>query len=743
VADGRNGYIIQTTGKGIKPTKMVTLYELKKLSNETYPEKPLTLVLLFIVWGTTVRKDELASLLKGTGISLDVFIETLMPYKDTYSEEDEELLTSCLLTATEEPLYGIHLLHILTNTPENRLYKGLEKAGLDVSILKKNIEAKLAAKKGVFAAHGIEMKNLANPLLQYGRDLTQLAEQGDFDALCDRPEEIDRLLEVLLRKQKANPALTGPAGVGKTALIELLARFLVRAENVPEPLKRTKLYEVSMGRLVAGTKYRGDFEERMNEIIEAIQEQKPAILFIDEMHLIWGAGRAEGVITDAANILKPFLGRGSIRVIGATTVEEYHRYIAQDNALARRFQEVRLEEPDEELTTKMVQSQTEALKEHHHVNIPVMVVYEAIRLTDRHLPGRFQPDKSVDLLDSTCVNVIRDGKNEVTVNDLLNTLSRQTGRPISSLTSDIRTELRNLGGALKKRIVGQDKAIEKVVATFIHRRLDLGPEEKNLGSFLFAGQTGVGKTELARCVADIFFSKRNPLLIVDCAEYSQGGTVNKLIGSPAGYAGSEKEGVLAEWLHTTGSGVILFDEIEKAHPDIHKLILGLLDNGRIMSSKGERLDCRQCIIILTTNALKIKDLSRENIGFVQSTSRPEITDLLMDHFPMELLARLDEQILFNPLADREMKQIILMRMEEAKGRMKKQGITLSYDNDAASNYLLVFLKKNKTGARGVERLIEKRILQPVSQALLFYEGEGGKEVILGDEFYTSGNVDIR
>jgi ATP-dependent Clp protease ATP-binding subunit ClpC len=724
---------------------MITLYELKKLCNETYPEKPLTLVLLLLVWGTTSGKDELALLLKGTGLSIDGFVRTLMPYRDADAEEDEdeELLTSCLLTVTEGPLYGVHLLHVLTDTPENRLHKDLVRAGLDVLLLKKNIEVHLAAGKGVLAAHGIEMKNLANPLLQYGRELTLLAAQGEFDALCDRPEEIDRLLEVLLRKQKANPAITGPAGVGKTALVELLARFLVRDENVPAPLRWTKLYEVSMGSLVAGTKYRGDFEERMHDIIMAIQEQKPAILFIDEMHLIWGAGRAEGVITDAANILKPFLGRGSIRVIGATTVEEYHRYIAQDNALARRFQEVRLSEPDVKLTTTMVQSQTEALKAHHHVSIPAAVVHEAIRLTDRHLPGRFQPDKSVDLIDSTCVNVVREGKEEMTVNDLLNTLSRQTGRPISSLTSDIRSELRNLGTELKKRIVGQDEAVKKVVATFIHRRLDLGPEEKNLGSFLFAGQTGVGKTELSRCIAGIFFNKRNPLLIVDCAEFSQGGAVNKLIGSPAGYVGSEKDGVLAEWLHTTGSGVILFDEIEKAHPDIHKLILGLLDNGRIMSSKGERLDCRQCVIILTTNALKTEDICRENIGFVQSASKPEITELLMDHFPMELLARLDEQILFNPLGDMELKQIILMRIEEAKERMKKQGITLLYDNDAASDYLLVFLKKNKTGARGVERLIEKKILEPVSHAFLFYEGNGGSEVVLGDEFYTAGNVIIR
>lgn len=721
---------------------MITLYELRKLCKERFPDRHVTLVGILLTWAETDSREELSSLLQGTGMSLEGFTQIVQSYENTTSPEDDQLLTSCLLVATEGPVYGIHLLKMLAETPENRLHQALGDRGCDIDVFGKNIKKALGEKSSLLAAHGIEVKKISNPLLKYGRDLTSLASEGEFDSLCNRPEEIDRLLEVLLRKQKANPALTGPAGVGKTALVELFARYLVTGENVPAPLKGTKVYEVSMGKLVAGTKYRGDFEERMTGVMDAVQDCAPAILFIDEMHLIWGAGRAEGVITDAANLLKPFLSRGTIRVIGATTVEEFHRYISQDAALARRFQEIRLDEPDEELTFRMVIAQAGALKKHHQVEIPEKVIREAIRLTDRHLPARFQPDKSVDLLDSTCVNVVREGKHTITVDDILNTLSRQTGRPISSLTGDIRNELRNLEIDLKKRVIGQDEAIKKVCGTLIHRRLDFGPEEKNLGSFLFAGLSGIGKTELAKAVSEVFFGKRNSLLLLDLAEYNQSGSVNKLIGSPAGYIGSDKEGVLTDWLHTTGSGVILFDEIEKAHPDVHKLLLGLLDNGRITSSKGERLDCRQCVIILTTNALRIEDLKKKTVGFEQEETKPDVTDLLLDHFPMEFLARLDELILFNSLDDTHMKKIILLRLEEALARLKKRDITLSYDDENISTYLLKFLKKNRTGARGVERLIEKKILQPVSHALLYHDGDGRIKAVLGDEFYASGKVEI-
>jgi ATP-dependent Clp protease ATP-binding subunit ClpC len=720
---------------------MMTLYQLKKIAQECFPNERIDLVRLLLAWASNDTEGELGSILGYTGINIETINTILLPFSNESSADDDELLTSCLLLRTDGPILGAHILKSVAEAPRNRVHIALQKAGCDFELFKRNIAESLSQKKGTLAAQGIKVTQLANPLLKYGRDLTTLAAEHEFDSLCDRPEEIDRLVEVLLRKQKGNPALTGPAGVGKTALVELFARCIIR-KAVPSQLYDTHLFEVSMGRLVAGTRYRGDFEERMEEVIKAVSERQPAVLFIDEMHLIWGAGRAEGVITDAANILKPFLSRGTIRLIGATTVEEYNRYITQDSALARRFQEIRLEEPDKVLTRSMVVSQAEGLSEFHSIAIGPDIIDEAMALTDKYVPARFQPDKSIDLLDTCCVNAKKLGKSEITKDDLKDTIARQTGTQISSITDNIRSKLAGLASALKTKIVGQDEAIDRVVSTYIQRRQGLGHDEKNLGSFLFAGQTGVGKTELARSIAEIFFGKRNSLLKLDLAEYNQAGSVNKLVGSPAGYMGSEKEGVLTDWMHTTGTGVILFDEIEKSHQDIHRLILGLLDTGRIASSKGEMLDARQCIIILTTNAIKQQDLNRENIGFFKSAEKPVVEDILEEHFPRELLSRLDEQILFGSLSERNMKTIVLMRLAEALERSAKQGIIVSFDEETLSLHLLSLLKKDKTGARGIARIIEKQILQPISLALLQQKDEGEVSILLGEKFIRDGIVEL-
>jgi ATP-dependent Clp protease ATP-binding subunit ClpC len=719
----------------------MTLYQLRKLVRQDFPDEKADLVRLLASWTKHDTSCELSGFLEYTGISTEIFYDVLLRLLCDESEEDDKLLTACLLARTDGPLLATHILAAVADAPANRINLALLAAGCDIEVLRKNLSSGLVKKKGTLASQGIEVNEITNPLLRFGRDLTELAKSGEFDSLCDRPIELDRLTEILLRKEKGNPAITGLAGVGKTALVELLARSIAKAA-APASLADAQVFEVSMSRVVAGTKYRGDFEARMEEIMTQVSGRKNAILFIDEMHLIWGAGRAEGVIMDAANILKPFLSRGQIRVIGATTIEEYHRHIAQDAALARRFQELRLDEPDKELTLDMVSSQASSLAEYHSVRIPKDIVIEAIRLTDKHVPGRFQPDKSVDLLDTCCVNALRTGKNEITRTDLANTLARTSGIPVSSITGDTRAALRGLFDGLSKRIIGQDDAVGRVVATFTRRRQGLGPADKNLGSFLFAGETGVGKTELARVMAEVMFIKRTSLLALDLAEYNQGAAVNKLIGSPPGYAGSEKEGVLADWLHTTGSGVILFDEIEKAHPDVHKLILGLLDTGRIMSGKGEKLDARQCIVVLTTNAIKHEDLGRASIGFARTSAAPDLTDILEDHFPRELLGRLDEVILFNSLTDDITKKIILMKLDEALSRLAEQEISATYDKDIIGSYLFDCLGKDKSGARGIERLIENRILQPISIGLLNHEGVGAVSIVLGEKLLKEGLVDL-
>jgi ATP-dependent Clp protease ATP-binding subunit ClpA len=721
---------------------MITLAKLRELSKAVYPQSHGDLVHILCAWATVDPQGELSFLLSESGLGADELLSAFKPLLEVPDDEDKELLINCITNVSDGLVTGRHLLIAICGAPEHRITQALIDAGLDIDKLQQFLKTQPRQPAGILARYGIDVEKEANVILQYGRDLTALAKEGDFDDLCDRPLEIDRILDVLLRKRKSNVALTGPAGVGKTALVELLARRLANKE-VPIILFGTRLFELSMGKLVAGTRYRGDFEKRMDDVLRALQASQPAILFIDEMHLIWGAGRAEGVITDAANLLKPFLAREeNIRVIGATTVEEYHRYIARDTALARRFQEIRLSEPDNELTFEMVSKQAEGIAKHHDIEISESMLRQAIDLTNRYLPNRYQPDKSVDLLDSTAVSVRRSERKEITVADLLNTLSLQTGLPVAVLTGEDRTSLRNLADSLKKRIIGQDHAVERVTATLIQRRQDLGSERRNLGTFLFAGDTGVGKTELARVIADLFFGGLKALLHLDLAEYNQLSTVNKLIGSPPGYEGSEQEGTLIEWLHTYGSGVLLFDEIEKAHPEVQSLLLGLLDNGRITSARGETMDTRQCVVILTTNAINADDINRRTMGFAAKTVKADASELLAEHFPREFLGRLDDIILFNQLGPGEMRSIMKLRLDETLARLRRKNIHLVFDENKLLDHLLAKLKSTRSDARGIVRLLEQQLLQPIAVAMLNYDEENEMHIELDDEFYQNGLVKV-
>lgn len=719
---------------------MITLYQLRELAQKDYPGVHADLFLLLHVWAAHDPGQELSALLENTGMDLKAMQDVLELLKETSMPEDRVLLKDCILFATDTgQVYGHHILQTVCKTAGNRLRQALCSAGLDCEILLQNIEKHAVKEKGVLAGIGIDVNKAANPLLQYGRDLTVLAEEGAFDSLYDRPGEINRLLDVILRKTKGNVVITGAAGIGKSALVELFARMIAKGHG-PRSLKDTRIYEINMGRVVAGTKYRGDFEKRMDLIIQAARKYEPAILYIDEMHLIWGAGRAEGVITDAANMLKPFLARGEIRIIGATTSDEYHRYIARDEALARRFQEIRLEEPTRELTMQMVCAEVSALSKHHGIAIPHLMIVKAVELTDQYIPARFQPDKTVDLLDSACVRSKRKERAAIDLSDLLEVLSKQTGRQVSSPTGEDRHVLRNLAASLKKRIIGQEHVIDRVVPILTYRRQGMGDDNRNLGTFMFAGATGVGKTELGKVIAEEFFGEKRALLHLDLGEYNLEGSVNKLIGAPSGYAGSDREGVLIKWLQTTGKGVILLDEIEKAHPSIHMLLLGLLDDGRITSGTGQRFDTTRCVVIMTTNAVKQEDMDRKNIGFGRGFSSADIEGLLLDHFPREFLGRMDDVILFNTLQVDDLKKVLLLRVQETFEKLYRKNISVSCDTGKISEYLMKFLRKNRTGARGVQRLVEKKLLQPISMAMLEHDGGENAVIELDDEFYESGKI---
>ncbi len=719
---------------------MITISELRAIASNKYLGETIGFSRILSAWCEENPEEELSGYLQNTGLTVQTMAKTLEQFDD---DSGKELLIQCLTSVTGESVKGVHLLQTICDNKGHKITAALIGAGLDCKTLSENIKDSINGKT-VFStiSTNIDVEidtsegEQSSVLLKYGRDLTALALEGNFDELCDRPEEIERLLDVILRKRKGNPVLTGAAGIGKTALVELLASKIIEQQS---PLHNYKLFEISMGKLVAGTKYRGEFESRFEGIMSELEQSSPALLFIDEVHLLFGAGRAEGAAMDAANLLKPYLARDDLKVIGATTSAEYQRYIVSDKALARRFQEIKLEEPNGEMLHSMVKQQALSLSQHHQVEISDEVIDKAIELTDKHLPNRQQPDKTIDLLDSAAVVTRREDKEIVTFGQLLSTMAKITGTSVGVLSGEDRSSLRNLANALKKRVVGQEQAIEKVVSGIVHRKMDIGQTDRPLGVFLLAGSTGVGKTELSKAVAAEFFGNEKKIVHIDLGEHSGPGAVNSIIGAPNGYVGSENDGVLIKGIQDHNSCVIVLDEIEKAHPDVHRLLLGLLDNGRISSGKGELYDARQCAIFLTTNALTDADIDKPSMGFSNIADKDPL-EMLSDTFPKEFLGRMDEVILFNSLKPKDLRNILKLRLQEADVRLSNKGICLKYDEKTMLDHLLNNLTKEKTGARGIARLLERKLLQPLAMALLDSEADKIQIIELGAEYFRDGII---
>ena len=717
--------------------------ELQRLARNVFPEKSTTIAMLLTVWAQNDGEGELESLIAPAGLTETALIGAVRPILDASAEADTRLITACIMGAGDEPITGCHLLKAICEMPNHEVSQALTAAGLRLADLRAALDNSMPkCSRGALARVGVAVDLNVSPLLRFGRDLTALAREGLFDSYCVRPEEMDAVSTVLMRMERGNPALTGEAGVGKTALVELLARE-VGADRIGGIASETRLFEISIGKLVAGTKYRGQFEERIDEIVQAVLKCLPAFLFLDEAHLLFGTGRAEGAPMDMANFLKPFLARGDLRVIAATTADEYNRYIAQDEALARRFEEVRIPEPDAGLTARMVCSRAEALAKHHAISIPGSIVTRTIELTNEHLPQKLQPYKAIDCLDTACARTRQAGENILTEDIVLQVLAKSAGRPLEELKGMARQSLCDLGERLKQCVIGQDAAIDKVVATVVRQRQKLGAAERNLGTFLFVGPTGVGKSELAKQLGKSLYGDEKKLLLLDMAEYSDAGATSKLIGAAPGFVGSDKEGALVRWLQNNPSGgVLLFDEIEKAHREIHNLLLGTLDNGRIRSSRGKAIDCRHCVVVLTSNAITSDDLAKGPLGFAETEKNTDPAELLTKAFPREFIGRLDDIVLFNSLAEQELHQIVKLRLDEAIERLKKRGITLVCDMARLSEHLGSLLKESKSGARGVERLVEKSVLEPIALATLRTDDEGGLRADIGDDFYSHGKVRV-
>ena len=720
---------------------MLTLEQLREKAKKKFHDESLTILHLLITWASEDETGELKDLLQKSGLEIQTMVTSLNRLLEGASEEDRKLLVRTIRSVSGEIVKAHHMMQTICSVRDNRIVRELVGAGMDCDKVMENIQNK-KREQTLLNTMGIKIDPHKAPLLQFGRDLIELAEQGAFAELCPRPDIINRMLDILLRKRKANPILTGPAGVGKTALVELLALDI--AQNPRSHLSHYHLFEISLGKVVAGTKYRGEFEARFEDIMQAVIKLSPSILFIDEIHLLWGAGRAERAPMDGANLIKPYIARDAVRVIGATTSDEYNSYILRDEALARRFQEIKIQEPDSETTWQMVHQQVRVLEKHHGLSIHENIILKAIEMTDKHLVNRYQPDKTIDLMDTAAVAVRRDGKTTIEADDLLNTLAQMLDVPIGILTGKDKDLLRNLEKTLKSRIIGQDEAVQRVASKLVHRRMDIARnDERPLGVFLFLGDTGVGKTELGRNLAAAFFGHSNKLIHIDLGEYTNSTSVHKLVGAPSGYKGSEDDGLLIKGLQKHASCVILLDEIEKADPEVHRLLLGLLDNGRITSARGRQFDARQCIIIMTTNAVTSSDLKKSSFGFGQNeTEKGDIENQLKTIFPSEFLGRIDEIIPFNALSDSNFRAIMELRLNEIQIKLLDKGIILDYEKERLLDHLVGYMDKKRDGARGIQKIIEKHLLQPLSMAMLHSDKKNEMTIKLDQQFYVESLIQL-
>ena len=629
----------------------------------------------------------------------------------------------------------------------------------------------------------------------YSRNLTELAREGKLDPVIGREQEIQRLIQILSRRTKNNPCLIGEPGVGKTAVVEGLAQLIIEG-NVPETIASKRVVTLDLSGMVAGSKYRGEFEERIKKVLAEVMEDGEVLLFIDEIHTIIGAGGAEGAI-DASNILKPSLARGEIQLIGATTIEEYRKYIEKDSALERRFQPVTVEEPSEDEAFAILKGLRGRYEEHHHVKITDEALKAAVKLSARYINDRFLPDKAIDLIDEASsklrltsfvepeeiksleqdivnlerqkeeaikaeayekagdikkkqakkqekIEKLRDKwqkdkttrKLVVTENEIADVVSGWTKIPVRKLEEEESERLRQLEGILHERVIGQEEAVSAVARAIRRGRVGLKDPKRPIGSFLFLGPTGVGKTELCKALAEAMFGTENALIRVDMSEYMEKHSVSKMIGSPPGYVGYEEGGQLSEKVRRNPYSVILFDEIEKAHPDVFNILLQVLDDGHITDAQGRKIDFKNTILIMTSNAGAENIISPKRLGFASVDDKNEryrfMKERVMEEvkrlFKPEFLNRIDEIIVFHPLTKENMKDIVSIMLEVIRKRTMQQMDIAIQVTDDGKEFLIEKGYDEKYGARPLRRTIQSQVEDRLAEKILDGEIHSGDEV---------------
>ena len=563
-----------------------------------------------------------------------------------------------------------------------------------------------------------------SPLDLYASNLNEQAIQGKIDPLIGRELEIERTVQILCRRRKNNPLYVGEAGVGKTALAEGLAR-LITEERVPEVLRDSTIYALDMGTLIAGTKYRGDFEKRLKGVIAEISEDPGAILFIDEIHTVIGAGAASGGVMDASNLIKPVLANGEIRCIGSTTYSEYRGIFEKDHALARRFQKIDVPEPSIEETVAILKGLKSRFEEHHGILYDNAALESAAELSARHINDRHLPDKAIDVIDEAGANLrlqpVAERGELVTVEMVENIVAKMARIPAKSVSASDRDVLRTLERDLKLTIFGQDRAIEALSSAIKMSRSGLREDEKPIGAFLFAGPTGVGKTEVTRQLA---MSMGVELLRFDMSEYMERHTVSRLIGAPPGYVGFDQGGLLTEAVSKNPHAVVLLDEIEKAHPEVFNLLLQVMDHGTLTDNNGRKADFRNVILVMTTNA-GAGEMSRASIGFTQQDHSSDGMTIIKKSFSPEFRNRLDTIIQFASLDIESIKRVVDKLVVELEAKLGNNNVTLELD-DEAREWIAERGYDPKMGARPMARVIQEQIKRPLAEELLFGSlAEGG------------------